>query len=150
MRNPPPPPSPTPTTSPSRSIEKRNSLPRIGQNFPERAILAALKEQSCPICLENLTHRRAAVIPSCRHGYCLGCIRKWSGVKRSCPLCNARFDSWLVVSDLASTRFREERLPLLRDRQTVTYHRRNIIPSGRRRLLFSLSLSVIISKFASF
>nr|VDD15529.1 unnamed protein product [Brassica oleracea] len=139
MRNPPPPPppppSPTPTTSSSRSIEKRNSLPRIGQNFPERAILAALKEQSCPICLENLTHRRAAVIPSCRHGYCLGCIRKWSGVKRSCPLCNARFDSWLVVSDLASTRFREERLPLLRDRQTVTYHRRNIIPSGRRRLL---------------
>ncbi|KAF3576627.1 hypothetical protein DY000_02035606 [Brassica cretica] len=139
MRNPPPPPppppSPTPTTSSSRSIEKRNSLPRIGQNFPERAILAALKEQSCPICLENLTHRRAAVIPSCRHGYCLGCIRKWSGVKRTCPLCNARFDSWLVVNDLASRRFREERLPLLRDRQTVTYHRRNIIPSGRRRTI---------------
>ena len=123
-----------PTTSSSRSIGKRNSPPRIGEKFPERAILAAVKEQSCPICLENLTHRRAAVIPSCRHGYCLGCIRKWSGLKRSCPLCNARFDSWLVVNDLASRRFREERLPPLRDRETVTYH--------RRRLVFSLSLSL--------
>ncbi|KAL0740214.1 hypothetical protein Bca4012_081727 [Brassica carinata] len=115
MPNPPPSPSSTPTSS----SYSTGSLPRSGDKFPERAILAAVKGQSCPICLENLTNRRAAVIASCNHGYCLPCIRKWSDVKRNCPLCNARFDSWLLVNDLASRRFRKEHLPLLRGRRRM-------------------------------
>ncbi|KAL1209820.1 hypothetical protein V5N11_026403 [Cardamine amara subsp. amara] len=72
-------------------------------------------------------------ITACKHGYCLGCIRKWSGFKRNCPLCNNRFDSWFIVSDLASRKYRKEQLPILRDRETLTYHRNHT--SGRRRII---------------
>ncbi|KAG2290770.1 hypothetical protein Bca52824_050374 [Brassica carinata] len=129
MPNPPPSPSSTPTSS----SYSTGSLPRSGDKFPERAILAAVKGQSCPICLENLTNRRAAVIASCNHGYCLPCIRKWSDVKRNCPLCNARFDSWLVVNDLASRTFREERLPLLRDRRRTIPRSTDVLESSSSR-----------------
>ncbi|CAH8376505.1 unnamed protein product [Eruca vesicaria subsp. sativa] len=119
-----------PPTSASSSIGKRHySLP---DNFPERAILAAVKGQSCPICLENLlTHRRrAAVISSCNHGYCLPCIRKWSQVKRSCPLCNADFDSLLILN-ASSRRFRKLHLPLLPEHHTSTYNQPSL-PRPRR------------------
>ncbi|CAN8317223.1 unnamed protein product [Cochlearia groenlandica] len=119
----------------SPSSSKTSSSMRSGEKYAERAILAAIRRKSCPICLENLTGRRAAVISTCKHGYCVDCIRKWSGFKRNCPLCNTGFDSWFIVSDLASRIYRKEKLPLLHDcKDTVTYNRRNNT-SGRRRII---------------
>ncbi|XP_024003774.1 E3 ubiquitin-protein ligase Topors [Eutrema salsugineum] len=130
MRNLPP-----SSSSASSSIGgERYRLLKPGEKFWERAIVAALRGRSCPICLENLTGRRAAVITTCKHGYCLACIRKWSSIKRSCPLCNTNFDSWFIVSDLALRKYRKEQLPILRNRETLTYHRRNN-PSGHRRII---------------
>ncbi|XP_010517245.1 PREDICTED: E3 ubiquitin-protein ligase Topors [Camelina sativa] len=121
---------------------------KSGEKFAERSIFTALQGKSCPICLENLTDRRAtAVITACKHGYCLVCIRKWSGFKRNCPLCNTRFDSWFIVSDLASRKYHKEHLPILHDRETLTYHlndqsgRRRIIPRSRHVLEKSRSRS---------
>nr|AAC79620.1 putative RING zinc finger protein [Arabidopsis thaliana] len=118
------------STAPSSSRHLRS--PESIAKFAGRAIFPALQGKSCPICLENLTERRsAAVITVCKHGYCLACIRKWSSFKRNCPLCNTRFDSWFIVSDFASRKYHKEQLPILRDRETLTYHRNN--PSDRRR-----------------
>ncbi|KAL9302155.1 putative transcription factor C2H2 family [Arabidopsis thaliana] len=134
----PPLPSSTATSS-SRHLRSPGSIAK----FAKRAIFPALQGKSCPICLENLTERRsAAVITACKHGYCLACIRKWSGFKRNCPLCNTRFDSWFIVSDFASRKYHKEHLPILRDRETLTYHRNN--PSDRRRLSLSKILSMKI------
>ncbi|CAA7052042.1 unnamed protein product [Microthlaspi erraticum] len=124
MRDLPPSPSSTATSS---SAEKYRR-PKIGEKFAERSIFTALRGKSCPICLENLTDRRAAVITACKHGYCLACIRKWSGFKRNCPLCNTRFDSWLIVCDIASRKYHKEHLPALRDDRRDN-------PSGRRRII---------------
>ncbi|CAH2058758.1 unnamed protein product [Thlaspi arvense] len=135
MRDLRPSPSSTPTTSSaSFTIGEKYRLLKTGEKFAERAIFSALLGKSCPICLENLKDRRAAVITACKHGYCLACIRKWSGFKRTCPLCNTRFDSWFIVSDPASRKYSKEQLPVLRDRETLTYHRRSN-PSGRRRII---------------
>uniref|UniRef100_A0A1J3FW70 RING-type E3 ubiquitin transferase n=1 Tax=Noccaea caerulescens TaxID=107243 RepID=A0A1J3FW70_NOCCA len=136
MRDPPPSPSSTATSSSaSCSIAEKYCLRKSGEKFAERSVFAALRGKSCPICLENLTDRQAAVITACKHGYCLACIRKWSGFKRNCPLCNTRFDSWLIVSDIASRKYHKEHLPALRDdREILTYHRLNS-PSGRRRII---------------
>ncbi|EOA28370.1 hypothetical protein CARUB_v10024575mg [Capsella rubella] len=107
---------------------------KSGEKFAERSLFTALRGKSCPICFENLTDRRAAaVITACSHGYCLSCIRKWSGFKRNCPLCNTSFDSWFIVSDLASRKYHKEYLPIHRDRETLTYHRNNHY--GRRRII---------------
>ncbi|XP_022999966.1 E3 ubiquitin-protein ligase Topors isoform X1 [Cucurbita maxima] len=84
-----------------------------GENFVVKVISPAICGQTCPICLRELEDRTAAVLTTCIHAYCVGCIRKWSNLKRTCPLCNAQFDSWFCKINLSSRSFRKERLPNL-------------------------------------
>ncbi|XP_048427760.1 E3 ubiquitin-protein ligase Topors isoform X1 [Pyrus x bretschneideri] len=76
-------------------------------------ILPAIRGQNCPICLVAVEARSAAVLSSCNHAYCVRCIRKWSNLRRKCPLCNADFDSWFSQISLSSRSFHKEHLPPL-------------------------------------
>lgn len=73
-------------------------------------IATAVTRKSCPICLCRLHHRSAAVIIPCMHAYCIVCIRRWSDVKRKCPLCNTDFDSWFSRISFTSRSFHKEQL----------------------------------------
>ncbi|WCJ23533.1 RING/U-box superfamily protein [Euphorbia peplus] len=90
------------------------------EKFLLKVISPAIRGQNCPICLKDLLdHRRAAVIPGCLHSYCLRCIRKWSDLKRTCPLCNAAFDSLFCNISFSSRSFLTETLPPLDKGTTV-------------------------------
>ena len=90
-----------------RSIKNRNR-----EKFLLEVIAPAIRGQSCPICLKSLdNHRKAAVITICLHAYCLECIRRWSDLKRRCPLCNAAFHSWFCRFSFSSRQFLTEKLP---------------------------------------
>ncbi|XP_010548929.1 PREDICTED: E3 ubiquitin-protein ligase Topors [Tarenaya hassleriana] len=119
---------------PSSSSFAGKQSRRVNSEISERLIFAAVQGKSCPVCLENLADRRVAVITACKHAYCSGCIRRWSSVKRNCPLCNSHFDSWLYVIDLGSGKFLKEELPPLSERKTVNFRRRRS-SGGHRRLI---------------
>ena len=76
-------------------------------------IWPAIQGHSCPICLRDLEarYREAAVLARCSHAYCTDCIRRWSHVRRTCPLCNSEFDSWFCNLSLSSRSFRKRFLP---------------------------------------
>ncbi|KAK9139422.1 hypothetical protein Scep_009103 [Stephania cephalantha] len=91
---------------------------------------------SCPICLNRLKDSSItaiAVLTICEHAYCVNCIRKWSELKRNCPLCNAHFDSWFLKpcsssrsrsrsrsrSSFSSTASNFEKLPDLNDTKKI-------------------------------
>lgn len=93
---------------------------REREKFLSRVILPAISGQKCPICLERLSDDGAALLAVCRHAFCLNCIRKWSELKRKCPLCNAEFDSWFYKINLYSRSFLHHHLlPLCRGRNSV-------------------------------
>ncbi|KAJ4968957.1 hypothetical protein NE237_015658 [Protea cynaroides] len=80
------------------------------ENLILKRLVSAIQEKSCPICLNRVVDRKAAVIKVCMHAYCVNCIRKWSEFKRNCPLCNKEFDSWFSNLRLSTGRFEVERL----------------------------------------
>ncbi|XP_050374675.1 uncharacterized protein LOC126792253 [Argentina anserina] len=94
------------TASPPLSKSSREKLVR-------RVISPAIRGQNCPICLGSLEPRSAAVLEACKHAYCLRCIRRWSTLRRKCPLCNSIFDSWFDDISLSSRSFHREILPPL-------------------------------------
>lgn len=83
------------------------------ERFLRKHLKPAITSKSCPICLNPIEY--AAVITVCFHAYCADCIRKWSNLKRKCPLCNAQFASLFVEIDLNSRTFRTKHLSALRD-----------------------------------
>ncbi|KAL6193796.1 hypothetical protein ACLB2K_034880 [Fragaria x ananassa] len=104
-----------------------------------RVILPSIRGQNCPICLGSLEPRSAAVLEACKHAYCLRCIRKWSTLRRKCPLCNSIFESWFDTISLSSRSFRREILPPLNTNASATgtrslhdAHPRNVMNERRR------------------
>ena len=89
--------------------------------FAKKVIAPAIEGKSCPICLSDVVDRRAAVITACLHAYCFRCIRKWSDLKRKCPLCNSHFDYLFYRISLSSRTFLKERLPPLREGGAVNF-----------------------------
>ncbi|KAH7513305.1 hypothetical protein FEM48_Zijuj12G0186000 [Ziziphus jujuba var. spinosa] len=94
----------------SSSRRRRSREKLVGKvNWP------SVHGKTCPICLENLDLRSSAVLSDCKHAYCLGCIGKWSRLRRKCPLCNADFNSWFSHISLSSGSFHKQHLPPLID-----------------------------------
>ncbi|XP_028751551.1 E3 ubiquitin-protein ligase Topors [Neltuma alba] len=83
------------------------------EEMVREAIWSSIRGHSCPICFRNLEdhYREVAILSVCMHAYCIECIRKWSGLKRKCPLCNANFSSWFCKLSLSSGEFHKEVLP---------------------------------------
>lgn len=46
-------------------------------------------EASCPICLEEFKDKDSQGVMKCQHVYHVTCIKKWLGLKKSCPVCKA-------------------------------------------------------------
>ncbi|KAK3038993.1 hypothetical protein RJ639_027478, partial [Escallonia herrerae] len=114
-------------SSSSRYHKHKSTTKR--ERFVTKRLGPAILGKSCPICLRLAEDRGAAVIAVCMHAYCVPCIRRWSGLKRNCPLCNAEFDSWFFKISLRYRTFCTERLPALDEGKMV-----NIGDSrGRRR-----------------
>ncbi|KAF7837856.1 E3 ubiquitin-protein ligase Topors [Senna tora] len=93
-----------------RTVRRR----REEENLARKVIWPSIQGHSCPICFMDLEdrYREAAILTVCMHAYCIGCIRKWSNLKRKCPLCNSTFNSWFCKLSLSSREFRKEVLPL--------------------------------------
>ncbi|XP_028551879.1 probable E3 ubiquitin-protein ligase ZFP1 isoform X3 [Dendrobium catenatum] len=46
-------------------------------------------ETSCPICLEEFKDEDSQGVMKCQHVYHATCIKKWLGLKKTCPICKA-------------------------------------------------------------
>lgn len=46
-------------------------------------------EASCPICLEEFKDKDSQGILKCQHVYHVTCIKKWLGLRKTCPVCKA-------------------------------------------------------------
>jgi len=55
------------------------------------AAAAASIVDECCICMSNVDTNDIALIDSCSHRFCFGCIEKWSERENKCPLCKVRF-----------------------------------------------------------
>ncbi|MED6182269.1 hypothetical protein PIB30_027110 [Stylosanthes scabra] len=98
-------------------MERNRSLRRKTEAVVKKVIWPAIEGHSCPICLSELESRfrEAAVLTRCHHAYCTDCIRRWSHVRRACPLCNSEFTSWFSILSLSSRTFRKHFLPFNSD-----------------------------------
>jgi len=47
--------------------------------------------ENCCICMCDVEPNDLAMINSCDHRFCFGCIEKWSERENKCPLCKTRF-----------------------------------------------------------
>ncbi|KAF5941726.1 hypothetical protein HYC85_019368 [Camellia sinensis] len=99
------------SSSSRRSLPHTHTSTTSPQRFLSKRIEPAIRGKSCTICLNHIDHRRAAVITACLHAYCVDCIRRWSDLKRNCPLCNAVFDAWFSQINLSSRTFLKHKLP---------------------------------------
>jgi len=50
-----------------------------------------VSEEKCAICLTTIQH--LAVINSCSHHFCYGCIKSWAETALRCPLCQKEFST---------------------------------------------------------
>ncbi len=89
--------------------------------------------EPCPICLNNmedtnhaLNEDGLAVLESCKHIYHISCIKAWSDVTNTCPLCKARFTKLNIFDTLDSctkylsaNRIMDETMHLIRE-ESVT------------------------------
>ncbi|KAK1592131.1 hypothetical protein Q3G72_020023 [Acer saccharum] len=105
---------------------------RDREKLYSRVISPAISGKKCPICLETLSERRAAVLVTCTHAYCLDCIGKWSDLKRKCPLCNAEFDSWFYKINISSRKFLRQQLPALTKGKSVINESHHSSRASRR------------------
>lgn len=66
----------------------------------------------CPICLTAIAPESKAILKFCLHTFCVGCILRWSSIRRFCPLCKGDFVGWWYnIQD--DTRYKEQDLPSL-------------------------------------
>ncbi|CAD8198694.1 unnamed protein product [Paramecium pentaurelia] len=47
------------------------------------------KAEQCGICYNAIEQQ--GYLDSCNHSFCLTCIKKWSNIENTCPLCKQKF-----------------------------------------------------------
>ncbi|CAD8070666.1 unnamed protein product [Paramecium sonneborni] len=47
------------------------------------------KAQQCGICYNAIENQ--GILDSCNHSFCSDCIKKWSTIENTCPLCKQKF-----------------------------------------------------------
>ncbi|CAD8200931.1 unnamed protein product [Paramecium pentaurelia] len=47
------------------------------------------KAQQCGICYNAIENQ--GILDSCSHSFCSDCIKKWSNIENTCPLCKQKF-----------------------------------------------------------
>ncbi|OEL34977.1 hypothetical protein BAE44_0004004 [Dichanthelium oligosanthes] len=56
-------------------------------SLPEATVVTEMMEDECAVCFENYEGGDKLRAMSCSHGFHEGCIVKWLGISRLCPLC---------------------------------------------------------------
>ena len=91
------------------------------------------EKEPCPICLNDmqddtnkLNDDGLAVLDNCKHIYHISCIKAWSDVTNTCPLCKARFTKLQVFNShdnctkyLNNNRVLDESMNFLREETVV-------------------------------
>lgn len=57
-------------------------------------------DQICAICLQVPEPREYTILDACDHFYCVGCIREWSRIRRTCPVCKTEFCVFTTLAEL--------------------------------------------------
>ncbi|KAJ9537304.1 hypothetical protein OSB04_030037 [Centaurea solstitialis] len=129
-------------SSSSSSSRFRRSSDGNRERFLHKHLWPAIRaSKSCPICLSQIQIKEAALITVCLHAYCTNCIRKWSNLKRKCPLCNAKFEKLFVGIDFDSRSFHTKHLsPLM---ESGGKFNNNVVDSNGRRRDFMAQRRVI-------
>jgi len=58
---------------------------------PENKHREESTEVECAVCLSDVPTKDEASLDGCTHAFCFDCIKSWSDVTNSCPLCKAKF-----------------------------------------------------------
>ncbi|KAJ4881863.1 RING-H2 finger protein ATL78 [Raphanus sativus] len=63
-------------------------------------------DTECVICLsEFVSEERVKLLPTCHHGFHVGCIDKWLGSHSSCPTCrHCLIETCQKIADCSQTR----------------------------------------------
>nr|CDS31002.1 PHD and RING finger domain containing protein 1 [Hymenolepis microstoma] len=63
----------------------------------------------CSICLEKLK-ASIGMLDECKHIFCYDCIKKWSEIKKTCPLDRIPFDTINILHEIGGAVVKEEKL----------------------------------------
>lgn len=85
-----------------------------------------IKNQDCPICMENIEETNSAVT-SCGHCFCLSCIIKAGRTNNDCPLCRQALTDNNVVRRL----FQIPRLDIEQINRNALENDNEEVPRGR-------------------
>jgi hypothetical protein len=73
-------------------VDSSSSSATSSSSSSTSATLPQIKTEDgpqCGICLDEVSIQ--GLIDICKHTFCFECIRKWSDVSNTCPMCKARF-----------------------------------------------------------
>jgi hypothetical protein len=72
------------------------AVPESLLNFKKRKLLrmnqqkaSILESRLCPICLDSSSSVSQSQINCCRHQFCYDCIKPWSDLNPTCPICKS-------------------------------------------------------------
>lgn len=75
---------------------KKNNIFTTKSIHKNISTIAAQLIDSCAICLSK--KRNPIEIQNCHHIFCSECIKKWSKISKSCPLCKSNIISLNPIS----------------------------------------------------
>jgi len=71
------------------SKEECKELPKPKENI--KSSNNKVEQVVCDICYKTIQIQ--GVIESCNHKFCFDCIKRWSRIENTCPMCKKRFNS---------------------------------------------------------
>ncbi|XP_035699848.1 E3 ubiquitin-protein ligase Topors-like [Branchiostoma floridae] len=125
-------------SSSSESSDGDSSTSRVQKPAP----VSQSPDRNCSICLQQFQNK--AFTDNCFHSFCYACIKEWSKVKATCPLCKTDFQSIIHTVKSIDDYQQDYLLPLgngtfgtidgqrFRYRTTLNLGRRMITESRRR------------------
>jgi len=71
---------------------RRHALERMRKKARERVAADVLNSATeCAVCLNTVSSSEEATLSGCLHKFCFSCIKSWSEIETSCPLCKKHF-----------------------------------------------------------
>lgn len=62
-----------------------------------------VKNDVCPICLEEFQHAEELAVSRCRHGFHMRCLQQWLSQHNTCPMCKMCITPALETTGLIPT-----------------------------------------------
>lgn len=75
-------------------LSVNNSTIGVFDGFDFKSFIDKFIDKHCPICSICLSFCKVPSIPDrCTHYFCYYCIKNWSRIKKSCPMCRINFNN---------------------------------------------------------